>query len=166
MLSSHELFGFMSPALALDIIGHTHESDREMYKATLQAVAQFRRVRPVFLQQQPKPQQHKGMAEALSKPALELAAANLLRGWLVKKQPALLEDFLNTLGIPNDKGTVEDLPEKMDDEKLKQAIERVLTRHPAETVAVYLHAFNAMNGANWANLKTMLESDARLQLGG
>jgi len=166
MLSSHELFGFMSPGLALDIISHTHEADREVYKSTLQAVAQFRHVRPVFLQQQPKSQRHKNMAETLAKPALELAAANLLRGWLVKKQTAMLEDYLNTLGIANDKGTVEDLPEKMDDEKLKAAVDGLLTKYPAEAVAVYLHAFNAMNGANWENLNKMLESDARLQLGG
>ena len=36
---------------------------------------------------------------------------------------------------------------------------------PPETVAVYLHAFNDMNEVNWPNLKTMLESDKRLQLG-
>jgi hypothetical protein len=156
----------MSPALAIDIVNHTHESDRELYKATLQAVAQFRHVRPVFLQQQPKPQRHKNMAETLAKPALELASANLLRGWLVKKQTALLEDFLNSLSIPNDKGTVEDLPAQMDDEKLKAAVETVLAKYPPETVAVYLHAFNAMNAANWPNLKKMLEDDSRLQLGG
>jgi NADPH-dependent 7-cyano-7-deazaguanine reductase QueF-like protein len=32
-------------------------------------------------------------------------------------------------------------------------------------VAVYLNAFNDMNAAGWENLKTLLESDARLQLG-
>jgi hypothetical protein len=32
-------------------------------------------------------------------------------------------------------------------------------------VAVYLNAFNDMNEASWPNLKTMLESDSRLQLG-
>jgi hypothetical protein len=32
-------------------------------------------------------------------------------------------------------------------------------------VAVYLNAFNDMNEAKWANLKTLLESDKRLQLG-
>jgi hypothetical protein len=32
-------------------------------------------------------------------------------------------------------------------------------------VAVYLNAFNDMNGANWPNLKTLLENDSRLQLG-
>jgi len=41
----------------------------------------------------------------------------------------------------------------------------LLAKHPPETVAVYLNCFNDMNMAGWANLKTMLESDSRLQLG-
>jgi NADPH-dependent 7-cyano-7-deazaguanine reductase QueF-like protein len=32
-------------------------------------------------------------------------------------------------------------------------------------VAVYLNAFNDMNTANWPNLKALLETDTRLQLG-
>ena len=74
-------------------------------------------------------------------------------------------DFLNALEIKNEEGVVEDLPEAVDDAKLKAAVEGLLEKHPAETVVVYLHAFNEMNGANWANLKAMLESDPRLQLG-
>jgi pantothenate synthetase len=165
MLSSHELFGFMSPALALDIVNYAYEADRELYKATLQAVAQARHVRPVFLQQQPRTQRHKGMVETLSRPTLELAAASLLRGWLLKKHTALLVEFLNSLEIANENGAVEDLPATMDGAKLKTAVDGVLAKFPPETVAVYLHAFNTMNAANWPNLKTMLESDARLQLG-
>jgi hypothetical protein len=53
----------------------------------------------------------------------------------------------------------------MDEAKLKSAVAALLARHPQEVVAVYLNAFNEMNEANWANLKTMLESDPQLQLG-
>jgi len=53
----------------------------------------------------------------------------------------------------------------MDDVKLKSAIETLLAKYPPEAVAVYLNAFNDMNEANWANLKSILESDPRLQLG-
>jgi hypothetical protein len=60
---------------------------------------------------------------------------------------------------------VENLPESMDDVKLKSAIETLLAKYPPETVAVYLNAFNDMNEASWANLKSILESDPRLQLG-
>jgi hypothetical protein len=90
----------------------------------------------------------------------------LIRTWLVKKHNPMLVDFLNTLGIQHKEGVVEELPPAMEDEKLKAAVEQLLAKYPHESVAVYLHAFNDMNEANWANLKTLLESDSRLQLGG
>ena len=155
----------MSPSLADEIVTFTHETDKPVYKATLAAVAQARHVRPVFLERQPRPQQHAEIIASLARPALEAAAGGLIRAWLVKKHEAMLVDFLNALGIKNEKGVVDDLPKEMDDAKLKSAIEILLAKHPPETVAVYLNAFNDMNEAHWANLKTLLESDARLQLG-
>ena len=45
MLTSHELFGFMSPALAGDILSFVFETDKPGYKATMAAVAEAKRVR-------------------------------------------------------------------------------------------------------------------------
>src|ERR1700722_10174792 len=101
MLTSHELFGFMSPNLANEIITFTFENEKPAYRATLNAVAEFRHVRPVFLERQPKSQRHATMATALAKPSLELAAGNLLRTWLLKKYKSMLADFLNALEIKN-----------------------------------------------------------------
>ncbi|HUC84642.1 MAG TPA: hypothetical protein VL970_05565 [Candidatus Acidoferrales bacterium] len=165
MLKSHELLGFMSPALATDIIQFTFESDKPAYKATLAAVAQAKHVRPVFLERQPRDARHVAMLSALTKPQLDAAAGGLLRAWLVKKHKAMLVDYLNALNIPNEDGVVEDLPASVEDATLKAAVEVLLGKYPPEVVAVYLNAFNDMNNANWANLKTMLESDPRLQLG-
>jgi hypothetical protein len=155
----------MSPALANDILNFAYESDKPTYKATLNGVATALRVRPVFLERQPRPQRHASMISTLSKPALESVAGGLLRVWLVKKQRPMLVDFMNALEIKNEEGVVDDLPKEIDDAKLKSAIETLLGKYPPETVAVYLNAFNDMNEASWPNLKTMLESDARLQLG-
>jgi hypothetical protein len=166
MLTSHELYGFMSPKLALEILTYTFESDKPLYRATLQAVAEARKVRPVFLERQPRTDRHSQMVSTLARPSLELVTGNLIRAWLVKKHKDMLVDFLNALGIQHNEGVVEDLPESMADDKLKPAIDALLAKYPPEAVAVYLHAFNDMNEANWANLKTMLESDQRLQLGG
>lgn len=165
MLTSHELLGFMSPALATEIITFTFESDKATYRATMNAVAQARHVRPVFLERQPKSQRHAEMLATLSKPSLEAVAGNLIRAWLVKKYKSMLMDFLNALGIQNEEGVVEDLPPSMDDEKLRAAVETLLAKYPHEAVSVYLHAFNDMNEANWQNLKSLLENDSRLQLG-
>ena len=74
MLTSHELFGFMSPAMANDIITFTFENEKPTYRATLNAVAEARHVRGVFLERQPKAQRHATMASALAKPNLEMAA--------------------------------------------------------------------------------------------
>jgi hypothetical protein len=155
----------MSPNLAGEIITFIFESDKPTYHATLNAVAQARHLRPVFLERQPKTQRHAAMIATLARPALDLVAGGLIRTWLLKKHKAMLVDFLNALGIKNEEGVVENLPESMDDAKLKLAIETLLAKYPPEAVAVYLNAFNDMNEANWANLKSILESDPRLQLG-
>jgi len=165
MLSSHELFGFMSPALANDILGYIFESDKPTYKATMNAVAEARKLRPVFLERQPRLQRHALMMASLSKPGSEMIAASLLRAWLMQKQNAMLVDFLNALSLPHDKGVVENLPPSVPDDQLKAAVDLLLSKYPAETVALYLNAFNGMNEAHWDNLKAMLETDSRLQLG-
>ena len=165
MLSAHELFGFMSPALATEILTFVFESEKPTYRATLAAVAEARHVRPVFLERQPKTQRHSNMLATLSRPALDAVAGNLIRTWLVKKYKSMLVDFLNALGVEHSEGVVDDLPKTMDDQKLRDAVECLLAKYPPEAVAVYLHAFNDMNEANWANLKSLLDSDNRLQLG-
>jgi len=165
MLTSHELFGFMSPGLADDILNFTHESDKPVYKGAVSAVAQARHVRPVFLERQPRAQRQAAMIATLSRPGLDAVAGGLIRVWLLKKHKAMLVDFLNALEIKNEEGVVENLPAGMDDAKLKSAVETLLVKYPSEAVAVYLNAFNDMNETSWANLKTILESDPRLQFG-
>lgn len=165
MLTSHELLGFMSPALANDILSFVFESDKPGYRATMAAVAEAKRVRPIFLERQPRAERHASMVSALSKPNLETAAAALIRAWLVQKQTPMLIAFLDALAIKHEKGVVEDLPSAVEDAKLKVAVETLLGKFPHETVAVYLNAFNDMNAAGWPNLKTLLENDTRLQLG-
>jgi len=165
MLKSYELFGFMSPALANEILTFTFDSEKPTYRAVLQAVAEARKLRPVFLERQSKPERHATMLATLARPNLDMAAGTLLRTWLVKKHQSMLVDFLNALEIPNENGVVEDLPKSVEDAKLKTAVAVLLTKHPQEVVAVYLNAFNGMNEANWPNLKTLLEGDTKLQLG-
>jgi hypothetical protein len=166
MLTFHELLGFMSPALAAEILNYAYENDKPLYRATLGSVAEARKLRPVFLERQPRTQRHTAMQATLSKPALEMVTGNLLRTWLLKKYNTMLVDFLDALGIVHKDGVVDDLPDAIPDEKLHAAVEVLLAKYPPEVVAVYLNAFNGMNAVEWANLKTMLETDKRLQLGG
>jgi hypothetical protein len=129
-------------------------------------VADARKLRPVFLERQPRPQRHATMLTTLARPALDLVASNLLRVWLLKKHRQMLADFLDALGIPHQDGVVDELPSAMDEAKVRAAVDVLLAKHPPEVVAVYLHAFSEMNTVGWPSLKPMLETDPRLQLGG
>jgi hypothetical protein len=166
MLTSHELMGFMSRNLAMEILMFAHDSDKPLYKTTMQAVAEARKVRPVFFERQPRATRHETMLTALARPNLDLITGNLIRNWLLKKYNGMLVDFLDALQITHKEGVVDDLPATMEDAKLEHAIKTLLAKYPHEAVAVYLHAFNDMNEANWTNLKTLLEKDPQLQLGG
>jgi hypothetical protein len=166
MLTSHEIIGFMSPGLALEILTFAHESDKQLYRVALNAVAEARKVRPVFLERQPRTQRHSTMLSTLTRPSLDLVAGNLIRTWLLKKYQSMLADFLDALGIAHKEGVVDDLPATMDEAKLRSAIELLLGKYPPEVVVIYLQAFNEMNEVEWPTLKTMLENDTRLQLRG
>ena len=89
----------------------------------MKAVAEARKLRPVFLERQPRTDRHRDMITTLSRPALDAVTGNLIRTWLIKKHKAMLVDFLNALNIPNNEGVVEDLPVTMDDAKLKSAVD-------------------------------------------
>ena len=166
MLTSHELFGFMSPSLALRIIEHAHDTNKELYRTALGAVAEARKLRPAFFERRPRATRHAEMTAMLSRPRLELMAANLLREWLMKKETPMLADFLDKLAIPHKEGAVDDLPKTVEDGNLKSAVDLLLSKYPAEEVSVYLNAFYSMNDVRWANLETMLKEDPRLQFGG
>jgi hypothetical protein len=61
---------------------------------------------------------------------------------------------------------VEELPESPPTEKLREVITELLTKYPAETVAVYLHAFHDMDSTvSWPPLGEVLAEDERLRLG-
>lgn len=154
----------MPAALAGDVLEFAFSSDKKLYHAALEAVAQARKLRPVFLERQPRTERNASMLTFLARPALDVVSDNLLRAWLLKKHTAVLTDFLDALKIPHEKGVVEDLPQQVDDAILQSAIETLLQKHPPELAAVYLHAFADMNEARWPNLEARLRDDPRLAL--
>ena len=163
-MTSYEMFATMPQALGNRILEEMSLEDKPFYRGILDAVAQSRKVRVVYLERQPRTDRHGFVVATLARPSMEPTAANLLRTWFLKKQNQLLIDFLDALGIAHEKGVVEDLPEKVEDEKVKGAVEALLAKHPAEVVALYLHSFLHLNDVHWHNLEEILFEDPRLEL--
>ena len=165
-LTCNEIFQQASPALVSNLFTYVLEKEKPLYKATIEAVAKQRKLRPVFIERKPRIERHAWLREALGRKASDAIAGHILQIWLVGQHAALLCDFLDALGIKHDeKGTVEQLPPQPEKELLEKAVAAVLQKHDPETVAVYLRAFQALNDTGWTSLDEILLSDERLQLG-
>ena len=77
----------------------------------------------------------------------------------------MLCDFLDSLGIKHDdNGTVEQIPAQPEKAALDAAVGTLLGKYDPSIVAVYLHAFQALDETGWPLLNEIIAADPRLQL--
>lgn len=165
MYKPHEIFARMPAETASQLMNFVLEKEKPLYKATIDSLAKQRKLRPVFIERKPREERQAWMREALGRKANEGVAAHLLQIWLIGAHKALLCDFLDALGIAHDEnGTIEDLPDAPPREKLQAAVETLLAKHDRGLVAVYLHAFQALDENGWPTLEAVLSEDERLRL--
>lgn len=164
-MTPHEIFQNASRNLVESIFSYLIEGQKPFYKATIETLAKQRKLRAVFVERKPREERHAWLHDALSRKINESVAAQLLQVWLVGAQSKLLCDFLDGLGIKHEEdGTVEELPSAPAKEKLLPVIENLLAKYEPETVAVYLHAFQALGDTGWESLAELLRTEPRLKL--
>jgi hypothetical protein len=166
-MKSYEIFQQMSPALAAEIFGFLNREQKPVMKAAIHGLATARNLRPVYVERKPPNERAIWLQNALSRKTSETAAAQLLHAWLLAGQKAMLCDYLDALEIKHEEnGAVETLPDSPPKEKLREVITHLLEKYPAESLAVYLHAFHEMdNEVQWEPLGELLREDERLRLG-
>jgi hypothetical protein len=166
-MKTHEIFQHMSPALAVEILSYLQKERTPVFKSVVSGLASQRNLRAVFVERKPPGERYAWIKAALSRKAGDTFGAHLLQAWLLGAQRPMLCAFLDSLGIARDEdGTVENLPESPPKEKLRASIDQLLANYPAETVAVYLHAFHDMDSTvSWPPLGEVLAEDERLGLG-
>ena len=165
-MKCYEIFSRLSPELTNEIFAHLLEHEKPVYKAMIQNIATRRKLRPVFIGRKPKNERHIWLKQALSMRGADDMATQLLQIWLLGAHRQMICDFLDSLGIKHDgKGVVDSLPAEPSLEALTETITKLLEGRPAEVVAVYLHAFQAMDETGWSTLDQVLANDARVALG-
>ena len=164
-MKASEIFQHLSPATAEQVLAFLQETEKPTYKVAIQTLAAQRKLRPVFVERKPRAERHAWLQAALGRPQGEQIAANLLQMWLMGSQSPMLCDFLDALGIEHDEhGGIETLPPCPPSDKLDAAVDGILAKYPAETVATYLQCFQSMDIAGWPPLAEKLEQDGRLRL--
>lgn len=165
-MKSHEIFQRMSPQLAAEIFTFLQTEQKPVYKATIQGLANQRNLRSVFIERKPPAERFPWMQAAFSRKISDSLAGHVLQAWLLGTKKEMLCDFLDALEIQHaEDGTVDELPPELPKEKLVAAVDRLLGKYRAESVAIYLHAFRDMdNNVKWPALDEVLADEPRLKL--
>ena len=164
MLQSNVIFQRISDKLSLQIFQYLKGEEKEAYKSVLTSLAQSRNLRPIFIQKKPIDKQISWIIANLKLKTSSEIADQVLQVWLLKAKKDMLIGFLDQLGIEHDgEGSVEgDLPEKLDKEKLKKAVDEMLESHSEEEVKIYLHLFQSQRSGGWNELNELISSDDQL----
>ena len=165
MPTPHEIFAHMPPAVAEQLFSFLEKNEKPLYQTTIDTLAKQRKLRMIFVTRKPRPERHAWMRDVLGRTVNDAIAAHLLQIWLVGAHAKLLCDFLDGLGIAHDaNGTIEALPSAPAKADLVKAIEPLFAKHDPAVVAVYLHAFQALDDKGWDSLAELLGEDSRLKL--
>lgn len=167
IVKSYEIYKFADPASIEEMLMFFRDEDRNMYKTTLATLAASRKLRPVFIQKKPVADQVKWMHSALRFKQNSDIGEHMLQVWFMKAKPEVLITACDGLGIEhNGEGYVEgDLPEKLDDKKLKSTVDTLSKEYGDPLTAIYLHIFNLQIPGGWQNLSDLLQSDKRVRYG-
>ena len=165
-MKAYEIFQNLDDKLANEIIGYFRVESRDIYKATVTSLATQRKLRAAFVQKKPGADQIAWVVKTLKLKMADTVGEHLLQVWLLKEQKDMLIRFVGDLGIEHDDdGGVENLPETIEADKLKAALDHLLEESPANVVTLYLRVFQIQQPGGWPASAEALETDGRLKLG-
>jgi hypothetical protein len=165
-VNAYQIYQNADPALITELFTWLRNEEKDLYKNTVASLAQDRKLRPVFIQKKSLPDQFAWLHKTLKLKSTDMMGEHLFQLFFMKGNEELLVTFCDAMGIEHDgKGSVEgDLPEKLDAEKAKEAVDALLAKFDAKLVTAYLYVFNLQSEDGWDSISAILESDDRLKL--
>jgi len=129
-MQAYELFTAVKPSIVQDMFQWMRDTDRNLYKTALNSLASNRKLRPAFIQKKSVVEQIAWIHKTLQLKNCDIIGEHLLQVYFMKGQNDMLASFCDGLEIPHDgAGQVEgDLPETLDADKLKNAIDSLLEK--------------------------------------
>lgn len=166
LVNAYQIYQEADAALINDLFTWLRNEEKDLYKNTVASLAQDRKLRPVFVQKKSLPDQFAWLHKTLKLKSTDMMGEHLLQLWFMKGQEEILVTFCDAMEIEHDgKGSVEgEIPDTLDADKLKVAVEALLEKHDAKLVTAYLQVFNMQTEGGWDSVTAILESDDRLKL--
>ena len=165
-VKAHELYNAADPALVTQMLDWFRDNDRNVYKSAVSTLAQSKKLRLVFIQKKPLPEQYAWILKTLRSKQADTIGEHLLQAWFMAGNQEMLAKFCDAMGIVHDgKGSVTgDLPETLDAATLDTAVDTLVESYDPKRVTLYLHVFNLQVPGGWDSLTAKLAADPRLAL--
>ena len=164
-MKSYTIFQKSDDETVNEFLTWMRNQERGVYRAALRELSALKKLRPQFMQQKPVEEQFAWLRKMLCWMPAETISDHLLQVWLIRKHEHMLVAFIEKLGIQhNGHGVVDELPEKLDPEQLKVAVDELFANNPAGAASVYLHMFQNQTEEGWPELQDILDNDPRVTL--
>ncbi|WP_338688379.1 hypothetical protein [Haloferula helveola] len=165
-MKAHEIYSTVDPSVVTQMLDWFRDNDRNVYKSALASLAQSRKLRLVFIQKKPVPEQYAWILKTLKSKQSDTIGEHLMQAWLMAGHQDMLAKFCDEVGIEHDgKGSVTgELPAELDAAKLDAAVDALLADFDPKVVTLYLTVFNLQVPGGWQTLTEKLDSDERLSL--
>lgn len=163
-MKANEIFAEMKDDTATSVFQFLREEERQVYSAALSGLAANRKLRPVFVQKKPVPQQIEWLVKNVRLKGSSEVAENVLQLWLLKGNSEMLIGFLDGLGIEHDgKGAAEDIPDSIEKKKLEKTVKDLMSKYDSELVKIYLHTFQRQRADGWKEISELIDATPELQ---
>jgi len=160
-MRSYQVFASMSPERATEVMRTLKESAPGMFAQALAAAAAAFKARPVYFARQPLEKQAASVRSALARVTANPFAEELLAVYFLECKKDLLIEWLDSLGIKHEDGTLEeDEPAAPPKEKLARSVKAFRKQADRADRELLLAAFAAQSAVDWPDLEALIAEGA------
>jgi hypothetical protein len=160
-MRSFQVFAAMTPEQATAMLASVKEKVPGMFTQAIAAAAAAFKARPVYVARQPIEKQAASIRRALSRVTASAFAEELLAVYFIECKKDLLVEWLDSLGIEHEDGTLtENAPKQPAKAVLTKAVKAFLAADDDSDRELLLSAYAAQSSVDWPELEALITREA------
>ncbi len=157
-MRAYQVFASLTPERSTEIMRVLREKAPAMFHNAVAIAAAALKTRPVYMKKQPLEKRADAVRRALSRVTTNAIAEELLAVYFLECRKELLVEWLDTLGIQHENGSLtEDAPAQPDAAVLRSAVEKFRAASADPDRGLLLQAFAAQSAIDWPALEALLQ---------
>ncbi len=156
-MRAYQVFATLPPERAPELFSMLREKSPLVFQQALAVASAALKARPVYLAKQPLEKQAEAARRALARVAANLVAEEVLASYFLQCQGDLLAEWLDSLGLAHEKGTLEEeRPAEPPPDVLRKAVATLRAKGDDWNRELLLRAFAAQEAIDWPALDELL----------